>query len=162
MSSAGRIGTGGATFLTYARRKDCLELEGFVSDGGSVILTGAVYLDETMLIPKNTSVIIKRLPKPGSVNLLARLSSNTPLSASMMYGDYHGRQRKQLAVDIPSPGHQESCISGLARKFSINQWFRNGRRGPTLEVLLARRRLPAGCAPGDCCRCCCCSRHPYR
>jgi hypothetical protein len=45
-----------------------------------------VYLDETAVVPKNATVLVKRVAAPrGSVGLLARLKANTPLTPHNMY-----------------------------------------------------------------------------
>lgn len=48
--------------------------------------THTVYLDETKVVPKNATVLVKRVAAPrGSVGLLARLKANTPLTPQNMY-----------------------------------------------------------------------------
>jgi hypothetical protein len=104
----------------------------------------AVYLDETMLIPKNTSVIIKRLPKPGQVNLLARLANNAPFSAAMMYGDGYRTwtvviqmksvQRIIKYVELGACGTVVCSLVSVCREDLINQWCWNWAAGaPILE-----------------------------
>lgn len=45
-----------------------------------------MYLDETTVVPKNATVLVKRVAAPrGSVGLLARLKANTPLTPHNMY-----------------------------------------------------------------------------
>jgi len=46
----------------------------------------AVYVDETKMIAKNSTVLVKRVAAPrGSAGLLARLRANTPLTPQNMY-----------------------------------------------------------------------------
>lgn len=119
-----------------------------------VALRLTVYLDETMLIPKNTSVIIKRLPKPGQVNLLARLANNAPFSAAMMYGDGYRRctlviqmksvQRTIKYVEIGARRDVVCSLLSVCREDLINQWCWNWAAGaPILESVFPMWGEPA-------------------
>eukprot|EP00952_Eustigmatos_sp_NYUAD-ZCMA_P009984 41132-Eustigmatos_ZCMA.PRE.1 len=64
-----------------------------------------------MLVPKNTSVLVRRLPNRGPVGLLARLRANTPLSTANMYDEYAGYRR--LCGGTPYVVYAWSVDTGL-------------------------------------------------
>lgn len=67
----------------------------------------AVYLDETTVVPKNATVLVKRVAAPrGSVGLLARLKANTPLTPHNMYVKVvHGGCPRCLLLVCVMVGH---------------------------------------------------------
>ncbi|TFJ83182.1 hypothetical protein NSK_005517 [Nannochloropsis salina CCMP1776] len=64
-----------------------------------------VYVDETKMIAKNSTVLVKRVAAPrGSAGLLARLRGNTPLTPQNMAGE------EASPLDFDPPAHARASV----------------------------------------------------
>ena len=102
-----------------------------------------VYLDETKVVPKNATVLVKRVAAPrGSVGLLARLKANTPLTPQNMYVGM---------CMMGSGGGRRTCMyvfmgGGVGRRagLSLCVYVCAARRAPCLFREGSVRRVRAG------------------